>query len=422
MGVTNRASWRATSGKGLPRMGVGELSKPRLARMHDVMAAHVEHGGIPGIITLVSRRGETHVEAIGVKTRGDREPIERDAIFRISSLTKPITAAATMLLIEECRIRLDEPVDRLLPELANRRVLRTIDAPLDDTVPAHRPITIRDLLTFTMGFGLVMAPPDTYPIQKAMTELRLGQGPPSPSMAPPPDEWMRRLGSLPLMHQPGEQWMYNTGADVLGVLIARASGVSFEQFLKQRLFEPLGMKDTAFSVPAAESRRLVTGYAYNPETKRLEVFDSTRNSQWGRPPAFPAGSAGLVSTIDDYFAFGQMMLAYGRVGKGRLLSRPAVELMTTDHLSPAQKAVSGLGAGYFDSHGWGFGLSVSTRRDTLASVPGRFGWDGGLGTSWYADPEEEMIGILMSQCAWGSGIPPAVCQDFWTLAYQAIDD
>ena len=403
-------------------MGVGELSKTRLARMHDVMTAHVEHGGIPGLITLVSRRGETVVNCIGVKTRGEREPIEREAIFRISSLTKPITAAATMLLIEECRIRLDEPVDRLLPELANRQVLRSIDASLTDTVPAHRPITVRDLLAFTMGFGLVMAPPDTFPIQKAITELRLAQGPPTPGIAPPPDEWMRRLGSLPLMAQPGEQWLYNTGADVLGVLIARASGVPFEQFLKQRIFEPLGMKDTGFSVPQGENKRLVTGYAYNPATQRLEVFDSVRNSKWARPPAFPAGSGGLVSTIDDYLAFGQMMLGYGRTGKGRILSRPSVELMTTDHLTPAQKAVSGMGPGYFDSHGWGFGLSIATRRDNLATVPGRFGWDGGLGTSWYADPEEELIGILMTQCAWGGGIPPAVCQDFWTLAYQAIDD
>jgi len=179
--------------------------------MHDVMADHVERGEVPGIVALVSRRGEAHVDAIGTKAVGGGDPIRRDTIFRISSMTKPITAAAAMILVEECKVRLDEPVDRLLPELSGRKVLKRLDGPLDDTVPANRPITVRDLLTFRMGFGVVMAAPGTYPIQKAMDDLLLGQGPPSPATPPAPDDWLRRLGSLPLMHQPGEQWMYNTG-------------------------------------------------------------------------------------------------------------------------------------------------------------------------------------------------------------------
>lgn len=192
-------------------MSTGGLSKVRLSRMHDIMAGYVERGEVPGLVTLVSRRGEVFVDAIGTKTLGGNDPITRDTIFRISSMTKPITAAATMILVEECKLRLDEPVDRLLPELADRKVLRRIDGPLDSTVPANRPINVRDLLTFRMGFGIVMAPPGTYPIQKAMDELLLGQGPPNPSTPPAPDEWIRRLGSLSLMHQPGEKWMYNTG-------------------------------------------------------------------------------------------------------------------------------------------------------------------------------------------------------------------
>ncbi|HEX6480546.1 MAG TPA: serine hydrolase domain-containing protein [Ktedonobacteraceae bacterium] len=403
-------------------MSTAGLSTARLGRMHDVMAGYVERGEVPGLVTLVSRRGEVHVDAIGTRAIADPTPMRRDTIFRISSMTKPITAAATMIMVEECKLRLDEPVDRWLPELAGRKVLKRLDGPLDDTVPAHRPITTRDLLTFRMGFGQMMALPDAYPILSAANAQQIGMGPPSPSNMPQPDEWLRRLGSLPLMHQPGERWMYNTGSDVLGVLVARASGQPFETFLRERLFEPLGMKDTSFSVPEASLDRLATSYRTDSETGKLTVYDEAGGGQWSRPPAFPSGAGGLVSTIDDFLAFGQMMLNQGKHGSERILSRLSVELMTTDQLTPEQKAVSGLVPGFFDSHGWGFGVSMVTRRDDLAAVPGRYGWDGGMGTSWYSDPREEMVTILMTQRAWASPSPPDVCLDFWTSAYQAIDD
>jgi CubicO group peptidase (beta-lactamase class C family) len=390
--------------------------------MHDVMIGYVERGEVPGLVTLVSRRGEVYIDVIGRKAIEDSAPMRRDTIFRISSMTKPITAMATMMLVEECKVRLDEPVDRWLPELAERKVLKQFEGQLDETVPANRPITVRDLLTFRMGFGQMMAPPDAYPILKAANELQIGMGPPSPATMPAPDEWMRRLGQLPLMHQPGERWMYNTGADVLGVLIARASGQPLETFLRERIFDPLGMKDTGFSVPTTSLDRLATSYWTDFASGKLAVFDEAEGGQWSRPPVFPSGAGGLVSTIDDYLAFGQMMLSLGKYGNERILSRLAVETMTTDHLTPEQKAVSGLVPGYFDSHGWGFGVSVVTRRTDIASVPGRYGWDGGLGTSWYSDPTEGMVTILMTQRAWTSPKPPDVCLDFWTLAYQAIDD
>jgi CubicO group peptidase (beta-lactamase class C family) len=327
-----------------------------------------------------------------------------------------------MILVEECKVRLDEPVDRWLPELAERKVLKRLDGPLDDTVPANRPVTTRDLLTFRMGFGQMMAPLDAYPILKAANEQQIGMGPPNPSTLPAPDEWMRRLGRLPLMHQPGEHWLYNTGSDVLGVLIARASGQLLETFLRERLFEPLGMRDTGFSVPEASLDRLATSYWTDSASGKLTVYDEAVGGQWSHPPTFPSGAGGLVSTIDDYLAFGQMMLSQGKHGGERILSRLSVEIMTTDQLTPEQKVVSGLVPGYFDSHGWGFGLSVVTRRDDVAMVPGRYGWDGGLGTSWYSDPREGMVTILMTQRAWTSPSPPDVCLDFWTSAYQAIDD
>src|SRR5712691_10440911 len=275
-------------------MSTGGLSRARLGRMHDVMAGSIERGELPGLVTLVSRRGEVHVDAIGMKAAGGSDPMRRDTIFRIASMTKPVTAAATMILVEECKLRLDEPVDRLLPELANRTVLKRLDGPLDDSVPANRPITVRDLLTFRMGFGMIMGPPEVYPIQKAMAEAGLAPGPSLPSLAP--DDWMKRFVSLPLLHQPGEKWMYHTGSDILGVLIARAAGQKLETFFRELLFEPLGMKDTGFSVPEAKLDRLAACYQVDAVTGKLVVFDEARGSRWARPPVFESGGGGLVST------------------------------------------------------------------------------------------------------------------------------
>jgi CubicO group peptidase (beta-lactamase class C family) len=397
------------------------FSKTRLGRMHKIMSGYVERGEIPGMVTLVSRRGETNVDVLGTTSANGKDPIRRDTIFRIASLSKPVTAVGAMILVDECKLRLDEPVDRLLPELANRKVLKRLDGPLDETVPANRPITLRDLLTFRWGFGLILAPPDAYPIAKAAAESQIGMGPPMPATMPAPDEWLRRMGSLPLMYQPGERWLYNTGADVLGVLISRASGQPFETFLRERIFDPLGMKDTSFSVPSGKLDRLPTSYWTNYATGKVEVYDKP-DGQWSRPPAFPSGAGGLVSTADDYLAFGQMMLNKGRHGNQRILSRPSVEIMTTDQLTPEQKAVSGLVAGYFDNHGWGFGLSVVTQRTDMARSVGTYGWDGGFGTSWYADPKEDLTAVLMTQQAWTSPDPPNVCRDFWTSVYAAIQD
>jgi CubicO group peptidase (beta-lactamase class C family) len=401
-------------------MSTGGLSAARLARMREVMSGHVARSTVPGMVMLISRRGEVHVEAIGMLAFDGSEPMRRDTIFRIASVTKPIVAAAAMILVEECTLRLDEPVDQWLPELADRRVLRAIDSPLDDTLPANRPITLRDLLTFRLGIGSVMVFPPRYPIQQAMAELGVGPGPALP--AHPPDELMKRFGSLPLVHQPGERWLYDSGSDILGVLISRATGMSLEEFLRERIFAPLGMNDTSFSVPESKRNRLASSYWTNPSTGRFEIFDGVDNSRWASPPVFESGGGGLVSTVDDLLAFGEMMLKWGRYGSERILSRQSVELMTTDHITPEQKAVSGFFPGFWDSHGWGFGVYIVTRRDDLSATPGRYGWDGGYGTSWYVDPKEELIGILMTQCLWDASTAPIVLLDFWTSVYGAIDD
>jgi CubicO group peptidase (beta-lactamase class C family) len=393
------------------------LSSVRLKRMHDTLTRHVEGGGVPGLVALVSRDGEVNVEPIGAMALGGA-PMQRDSIFRIASMTKPVAAVAAMILVEECRLRLDDSVEEYLPELANRKVLRSLESELDDTVPAKRAITLRDILTFRLGYGMIPVFPDRYPIQKAITAIGLAPGPVFPSF--PPDELMRRYGTLPLVYQPGERWLYNTGSQMLGVLIARVSGMSLGKYLEERIFAPLGMNDTGFFVPKEKHHRLTTTYVRDRETQRLKVFDDPVTGKFTSPPVFENASAGLVSTAEDFNAFAQMLLDGGWLGSERILSRPSVELMTTDQLSQEQK----LGSEVFfaDNRGWGFGMSVFTRRDHLCNVPGRFGWEGGYGTSWYSDPKERLTGILLTQRMMESPMAPAVVADFWTSAYQAIDD
>ena len=397
-------------------MTIGGLSTERLARLRSVMRERVERGDAPGIVTAISRRGETQIDTIGVKTVGTDDVMRRDTLFRIASITKPIMAVATLSLIEETRLRLDDPVDRWLPELADRRVLKHLDGPIDDTVPANRAITVRDLLTMRMGFGFILESGE-FPIQEAARELGVMPGPPAPQSLPAPDEWIRRFGTLPLMAQPGERWMYDTAFQVLGVLLARAADQPLESVLRERIFEPLGMNDTGFSVPAEARDRLATCYVADPETGALDLYDDVEDSQWRHPPAFPDASGGLVSTVDDLLVFGQMLLDNGRAGNTRILSRPSVEAMTTSQITPEQRASAGFFLG--DNRSWGFGVSMITRRDDVASVPGRFGWDGGFGTSLYVDPAEALVGVLLSQ-----RMPPTadISLDFWTSVYQAIDD
>jgi CubicO group peptidase (beta-lactamase class C family) len=408
------------------RVTAGGFSSKRLARVRDVLSRHLDAGYVPGAVAVVARRGEVHIEAMGnlaFEGDGSRMPMAVDTICRTGSMTKPIVAACAMTLVEDCTLRLDDPVDEFLPELADMTVLADPKGPLDETVPSERSITLRDLLTFTLGTGIVPAEPGTVPIADALSAL-VGAEP-----APPADEWIRRLGSLPLVHQPGERWMYHTAANVTGVLIARATGMPFGEALRERICAPLGMTDTAFSVAAEDIGRLSTAYERHDDAGDLVVEDGP-DGYWSRPPAFEDGGGGLVSTAADYLAFASALMAGGTAHGQRVLSRPSVTLMTSDHLTPAQKAVSGFSPGYFDAIGWGFGMSVRTRRQhaapwpvsypTLASV-GSYGWPGIYGTGWYNDPAEDMTTILMIQRAPAPpGLPILI--DFWTAAYQAIDD
>jgi CubicO group peptidase (beta-lactamase class C family) len=393
--------------------------RERLARMQAALRRHVESGSVPGLVALVHQRGREHVEAIGSMSFDSSVPVRRDTIFRLASSTKPITAVGAMILVEECRVRLDDPVDEWLPELEDRRVLRTLESQLDDTVPAKRQMTLRDLLTFRSGYGEVAFLSPTCPLQKALAEARLPltEWP----FAGTADDFMKRLGSLPLANQPGERWLYHMSAEILGVLIARVSGKSLGSFLQERIFEPLGMTDTGFWVPETKLDRLPTCYGTDMVTGKLVVLDEV-HGLYSQPPRFESGAGGLVSTADDLLAFGRMMLRSGaNLGK-RILSRPSLELMTMDHITAEQKAASPFFANFWDSHGWGLGLGIISARHDLADVPGRFGWDGAFGTSCWVDPKEELVGVLMTQRRPDRLALPPVVSDFWTSAYQLIEN
>jgi CubicO group peptidase (beta-lactamase class C family) len=379
------------------------FSASGLAELRAVAEQYVGDDRVPGLVALVASGPDVHVEALGCLTIGGA-PVEPDSVFRIASTTKPITAAATLVLVDEGLLALDEPVDLLLPELAGRRVLRRMDGPLAETVPAERAITTRDLLTFTFGFGMaaeMFAAAQPWPVVQAVEALRLSTlGPPDPAVPPDPDTWIAGLGSLPLLAQPGERWLYNTGAHVLSVLNARAAGMPFPEVLRSRIFGPLGMRDTGFV--AEDVRRFAT--AYRPTPDGLVVVDEP-DGAWSAPPAFPDGAAGLVSTVDDLLAFARMLLAGGQP----VLSSSLAQEMTVDQLS-AEQRVSG--QAFLDGAGWGFGLAVQES--------GAYGWDGGLGTSWLVDPVRDLVVIVLTQRMFESPSLPPVHRQIRAAAFRAL--
>jgi len=400
-----------------------------LVKLHDVLARHVDSGKIPGLVALVSRGGQTHVEALGTMLHDGGAPMQRDTIFRMASTTKPVAASAAMVLLDQCRLRLDDPIDQWIPELADRQVLKRPDAPLDETVPAFRPISVRDVLTSTLGLGLDMTA-RTAPMMAAFFERGVyGQADGWLLPEPDPEEWLRRLSTLPLMYQPGERWLYNLGDDLAGVLVARVTGRPFEDFLREQVLEPLGMRDTGFHVPDDKIHRFPPLYAPHPETGEFLVEDPAEGGHHSKPPAFASGGGGLDSTVDDYHAYFQMLLNGGKHGDERILSKPSVDLMTTNRLTPGQQAardawansIAHLSYGTGQHGGWGFGMTVRVHRTDYAPL-GQFGWDGGAGTTTYADPANRLVGILCTQVGMSTPDSARVMHDFWTTLYQAIDD
>jgi CubicO group peptidase (beta-lactamase class C family) len=407
----------------------GGFTDEGLAALDAALARHASSGAVPGLVALVARGGEVHVTTAGHLAAGDPGPIGRDAIFRIASLTKPVIGAAAMLLIQEGAMALDDPVERWLPELSGRRVLRSYDAELSDTVPAARPVTVEDVLSFRLGFGCIFTP-QARPVLAAEAELGLKTlGPPWPPTPLTPDQWIAGLGRLPLLDQPGERWRYNTGATVAGVLIERVAGAPLAEVLGKRLFEPLGLRDTAFHVPAAKRSRFTSMYAPaaaaalvgasadDADDAGLVLID--RPDGWyAAPPALPDGAGGLVSTVDDLAAFAAMLAA----GGGGLLSPESVAELLRDRTTARDRAEN---PWFFDGHlGWGLAMSVpladADPRTVPAGLPRGYGWEGGSGTAWRTDPATGLTGILLTQRLMSSPEPPEVARDFWTAAHAAL--
>ncbi|MFJ9242650.1 serine hydrolase domain-containing protein [Streptomyces sp. NPDC101776] len=371
-----------------------------MSELRETLIRHVKDGTVPGAVGLVARGADVEVVAVGSTDVEGTAPMARDSIFRIASITKPIMAAAVLTLVDEGRIGLDDPVTEWLPELASPVVVRTPASPVDDVVPAERPVTVEDLLSFRAGWGL---PSDfTLPAAQALFAVQDLSRPFGDW--PDPDTWLGQLAQVPMLHQPGEAWLYGTSSALQGILAARVSGRPLPNFLAERIFEPLGMRDTGFEVPASKRERFTSSYA-PAEDGTLRLTD-TPDGDYSRLPRFPSGGGGLVSTADDWLAFARMLLADGQ----GLLTPTSVSRMTTNHLTAAQRESATL---FLEGQGWGYGGQVDVTPVDPWNVPGRYGWIGGTGTTAHIVPLTGTVTILLTQTAMTGPAQTKVMRDFW---------
>jgi CubicO group peptidase (beta-lactamase class C family) len=387
----------AGSRAGRQDMGLAE-------EIEQVVAGAVAAGAVPGAAWLVRRDGEVARGAAGTHAPGGEDPVRPDTVFRISSVTKPVVATAALTLVDDGTLALDEPVDRLLPELAGRVVLADPADAGAGTVPARRAITVRDVLTFRLGLGIDFTAPWPTPTVTALGDTGLPAGPPQPQAAPPPDEWLRRVAGVPLAYQPGERWLYHVGASVLGVLVARAAGRPLPDVLAERVLTPLGMTDTGFGVPAAARDRLGPHWTPPGDDGSRELYDAA-DGQWASAPAFPDGGDGLVSTVDDLAVLARVLLAGGEP----VLHEDTVAAMLTEQAGPVDD----------EGGGWGLGLGVRRADEPGGRHAGSFGWDGGLGSTWWTDPVTGTTAVLLTNQMWSSPAPPEVFEAFREVAFRA---
>lgn len=392
------------------------LSAERLNRLTQCLAEYVRRGEVAGVVSLVYRKGVlAQCDVLGYQDKEKKTPMMRNSLFRIASMTKPLTSVAALILVEEGRILLDDPVERWLPEFANPQVLFNSGGALDDAYPAPRSITVRDLLLHRSGLAYPIT--SSGPLSDALRSFNDDVLPADSSAS-----WLEKLGSLPLCFDPGAKWHYGFSTDVLGFLVERVSKLSFPDFLRSRIFEPLGMSDTSFSVPSDKLDRLTVGYLPGRQAGELIVHDDPQNRIWNCRE-FPSGGAGLISTADDYMKFARMLLNNGLGDECRILSRKSVELMTTDFLTPEERSTSFLGIpDFWAAQGFGLGVSIAdnlAKQATVGSV-GLYGWPGAYGTSWFVDPEEQLACVLFIQLYWGQQCQ--ISQHFQSLVYQSIDD
>lgn len=372
--------------------------------LRDLLQGYVDDGTVPGAVALVARGDRVVVEAVGSLDVEGGAPMARDSIFRIASIGKPVVAAAVMMLVDDGAIGLDDPVDRWLPELAKPTVVRTPASPVDDVVPARRPITVADLLSSRAGWGF----PSDFTLPQVQALFTVQPDGRRPDALPSPDTWLADLARVPLLYQPGEAWLYNTCSDLQGVLISRVADRPLPEFLAERVLEPLGMKDTAFTVPASERGRFARYYRPDDEGG-LTLVDGP-DGEWSAMPAFPSGAGGLASTADDWLAFARMLLADGTVAGRSLLSADSVRRMTTNHLTPAQRDI---GALFLEGQGWGYGAQVDIAPTDPWNVPGRYGWTGGTGTTGHLVPSTGTVALLLTQTGMTGPTPTPLMRDFW---------
>ncbi|WP_315754894.1 MULTISPECIES: serine hydrolase domain-containing protein [unclassified Bradyrhizobium] len=363
-----------------------------LAAIGPELAAFVDRGELAGIVSLTSRGGEiVHAETIGWRDVETKSPMRPDTLFRIASMTKPITSVAAMMLVEEGRIALADPISRWIPELADLRVLRDAAGPLDDTVPARRAITVEDLLTHRSGiaYAFFSEGPLKLTYERALGDPAMNRS--------TPDEWLAALGTLPLAYQPGDRFHYGHSTDVLGFLIGRVAGKPLRQVLQERIFAPLGMADSGFWLPHAKRDRLASLYGYDETAGRLAKVEPV---MYDEPPAYTPGGGGLISSAPDYHRFARMLLRGGELDGVRLLRPATVELMRTNRLTDGQRQISFAGMPLWQTSGFGLGLAIaedSIGNPYACGAPGSMTWPGIFGTWWQADPVNDLIMIYLIQ-------------------------
>jgi CubicO group peptidase (beta-lactamase class C family) len=372
-----------------------------VSELERFLVRHVEAGTVPGAVALLGVR-DPELAAAGVASVGG-DPMRDDAIMRIQSMTKAITAVAALRLVEAGRLGLDQSLEAWLPELADRRVLTSPSAPLDDNVPAQRPITLRHLLTMGSGYGMEFG---DAPLQRAMADNGTEAGPDPVTLGA--DEWLARLAELPLAFQPGEGWRYHHSFAVLGILIARLTGRPLREHLADDLFDPLGMPDTAFWVPEEKLDRLPAAYRHGKAG--LEEIEPAGGGFYAGPPPFDVSHAELVSTARDYHRFLRKLVERGTMEVSPLISEAHLRQMTTDQVPAANKTPDSFFPGFWDGTGWGFGVGI----ETTGPHRGRYGWSGGQGTNFYVDPDGT-VGILLTQVEMGEQMGRMV-DEFQALA------
>jgi CubicO group peptidase (beta-lactamase class C family) len=394
------------------------LSATRLQRLDRWAERLVDSGKLPGVLTMVMRRGQlAHLSVYGKADVERGTPLRSDTIFRIYSMTKPLTSTAIMMLYEDGHFQLDDPITRFLPCFRNMRVLTGGARGKWDSVPAERDITFRDLLTHTAGFtNASMAATQVDALYRnANIDFTFGEC----SLG----EMVERLSEMPLLAQPGAEWNYSVATDVLGHLVSVISGQPFDEFLEQRILRPLGMVDTGFEVPSSKLPRLAANYRPG-DGGRLEVIDDPANSRYAKKPPIPSGGGGLVSTASDYMRFCHMMLRKGELDGVRLLGRKTVELMTSNHL---RGDMGDMGQPRFSEstyQGIGFGLGFSVMLDPakaqILGTQGEYAWGGVASTAFWIDPVEDMAVLLLTQLMPSWTYP--IRREARVLTYMSIVD